>query len=100
MLRINARLLIIQHNVIDTLTVVVIVKSEEIVGTAAIFRLHLAAVFHIIAQQVDQFIIVVADLAKRHCVIMERALFIVLRDVVVMQVYQRLAHISKVKLNT
>ena len=91
--------LISQHDIIDPFAVVVIPVVEEIIRSGNIFRLHLTAVRHVFRQQFDQLVIVMADLAERHRIVEEAALLVMLRDILVMQINERLSHIRKVELD-
>ena len=51
-------------------------------------------------EQINQLIIVMCNFAKCHRIIKECSFFIMLRNILVMQIYQWFTHISKIKLNT
>ena len=74
-------------------------KPEEIIGTSAVLRFHLAVILHIRDQNIDQFVVVLADLAKSHRIIEETAVLIMSRKLFRMEIYDRLSHIGEVKLN-
>ena len=95
----NLCLLVVDHDIIDPFTVVMVVKPEEIIGTSAVLRFHLAVILHIRDQNIDQFVVVLADLAKSHRIIVEGSFLIMLRYIVMVQVDHRLTHISEIKLN-
>ena len=43
----NLCLLVVDHDIIDPFTVVMVVKPEEIIGTSAVLRFHLAVILQI-----------------------------------------------------
>lgn len=74
----NLCLLVVDHDIIDPFTVVMVVKPEEIIGTSAVLRFHLAVILHIRDQNIDQFVVVLTDLAKSHRIIVEGSFLIML----------------------
>ena len=92
-------LLVCKQVRINALAVVVVREGEEIIRTLPVHLRHDAIMLHIFAEHINQFIICMADLAKAHCIIEEGPVLIMLRDIIVMQVDDRLAHIGKVELD-
>ena len=77
----------------------VIREGEEIIRTLPVHLRHDTIMLHIFAENINQFIICMADFTEAHRIIEEGAVLIVLRDVIVVQVDDRLAHIGKVELD-
>ena len=60
----NLCLLVVDHDIIDPFTVVMVVKPEEIIGTSAVLRFHLAVILHIRNQNIVVLVVVLAGLGK------------------------------------
>ena len=72
-------MLILDDFVVNSLTVVVIVKLIEIFNSFNILWFHFTAVFHILAEQVNKLVALGTNLAESHCIIEESAVIIVCR---------------------
>lgn len=84
-------LLVCKQVRINALAVAIIREGEEIIRTLPVHLRHDAIMLHIFAEHINQFIICMADFTEAHRIIEEGPVLIVLRDIIVMQVDDRLS---------
>lgn len=97
--RFPSRAFMLEHERVDPLAVPVICKCEEVIGPFAVLLGHLAPRLHMGAEHVNQFLIRPADLPESHRVVEKGSVFVVLRNLVVVQIDDWLPHVRKVKLD-
>ena len=88
-----------KHNRINPFAVVIVGEGKKIICPSAVQFRHSAAVLHISAQYLDQLVVRMADLAKAHRLIEESPLFVMLGDIVMVQVDNWFPHVGEIKLH-